>query len=386
MKRRLVIVTEIISPYRIPLFNALAQEEGIDPYVIFLSQTDPGLRQWRVYKDEIRFPYCVLPSWRRRIGKYNGLLNRGLSRALRSAKPDMILCGGYSYVASWQALAWARFHQVPFFLWSESCAQDQRRGHAPVEFLKGHFLRRCSGFVVPGRSAQDYLRSWGVREELIFTAPNAVDNDFFSRGAVVVQQEETRYRNELSLPERYFLFAGRLVQEKGVFDLLAAYAGLGTSVRENVGLVFAGDGAARQKLQAQALSISPGVITFAGFVHRELLPAYYALADSLVLPTYSDPWGLVVNEAMACGLPVIVSGVAGCAADLVRDQWNGILVSAGDVLSLSNAMQSIASQAGLVTTMGAHSAEHIQQYSPQAWSEGIVRAVESTPAAPRYRK
>src|SRR5437667_9332675 len=126
MKRRLVIITEIISPYRIPLFNALAQEPAIDPHVIFLSETDPGLRQWCVYKEEIKFSYEVLPSWRRRIGKYNALLNRGVGGALRRASPDVIVCGGYSYVASWQALRWARARKVPFLLWSESALQDGR--------------------------------------------------------------------------------------------------------------------------------------------------------------------------------------------------------------------------------------------------------------------
>ncbi len=136
MKRRLVILTEIISPYRIPLFNALAQNPEIDLHVIFLAETDPSLRQWQVYKEEIKFSYGVLPSWRKRLGKYNVLLNRGLARALSAAAPDVVLCGGYSYVASWQALRWARAHDVPFLLWSESNLQDFRRGHALVEFLK----------------------------------------------------------------------------------------------------------------------------------------------------------------------------------------------------------------------------------------------------------
>src|ERR1035438_2597723 len=124
MTRRLVIITEIISPYRIPLFNALAHNGGVDPHLIFLAETDPNLRQWRVYKEEIGFSYEVLPSWRKRVGKYNVLWNRGLARALRSTSPDAILCGGYNYLASWQALLWARLHNVPFLLWSESTVQD----------------------------------------------------------------------------------------------------------------------------------------------------------------------------------------------------------------------------------------------------------------------
>ncbi len=378
MKRRLVILTEIISPYRIPLFNALARHAEIDLHVIFLAETDPTLRQWQVYKEEIQFSYQVLASWRRRLRKYNMLLNRGVFRALDASAPDVILCGGYSYVASWQSLAWARRRKVPFFLWSESNAEDLRRGHAIVEFLKSEFLRQCSGFVVSGRAAQEYLcEHKKVKEEIIFTAPNAVDNDLFRAAATAARKNAAKRRRELGLPERYFLFAGRLVREKGVFELLSAYAKLEESTRRQVGLVLVGDGVCRQELEAAASSVSPGVIRFAGFAQREQLAIYYALAEMLVLPTYADTWGLVVNEAMACGLPVILSRAAGCASELVKENWNGLLVLPRDVSSLTLAMQTLAAQPELCAAMGANSAQHILQYSPEEWSRGIGRMVEA---------
>ncbi len=377
MKRRLAILTEIISPYRIPLFNALAGLEEVDLQVIFLAETDPELRQWPVYREEIKFPYVVLQSWRKRVGRYNLLLNRGVGSALGTAAPNAILCGGYNYLASWRALFWARSRRIPFLLWSESNLQDQRHGHAAVEMLKEEFFRLCSGFVVPGKSAAEYLRVHKIKDELIFTAPNAVDNDFFAAGAAAACQHGDEYRRELSLPDRYFLFVGRLVAEKGVFDLLAAYAKLDERMRQRVGMVFVGDGAARAQLEREAAMISPGVIKFAGFTHREQLVTYYALAEMLILPTHTDTWGLVVNEASACGLPVILSSVAGCAADLVRENWNGLLISPKDVTSLVSAMQGLASDPSLRATMGANSAAHIARYSPQEWSQGIVRAIMS---------
>jgi glycosyltransferase involved in cell wall biosynthesis len=377
MKRRLVILTEIISPYRIPLFNALAQHEEVDLHVIFLSETDPNLRQWQVYKEEIKFSYEVLPAWRKRIGRYNALLNRGVGRALTAAAPDVILCGGYSYVAAWQALLWARVHNTPFLLWSESNLQDQRRGHVLVEFLKNEFLHRCGGFVVPGQSAREYLQAHRIKEDLIFIAPNAVDNDFFAAAAAAVRRNAAARRKELILPDRYFLFAGRLVREKGVFELLSAYAKLDERLRQQIGLVFVGDGPSRRQLEEQAVSISPGEVRFAGFAHREQLAAYYALAEILILPTYTDPWGLVVNEAMACGLPAIVSRVAGCAADLVKENWNGLLIPPRDISSLATALESLGSRLEECEAMGANSRQHIALYSPVEWSLGIVRALAS---------
>ncbi|MFY9906091.1 MAG: hypothetical protein WAK62_13145, partial [Terriglobales bacterium] len=140
---RLVILTEIIAPYRIPVFNALAGQPGIDLHVIFLAETNATLRQWRVYKDEIGFSYQVLPSWRLRFGGIELLVNRGVSAALNKADPEVILCGGYNYAASWSALLWARRRGVRFVLWSESNRYDARRELRSVEFLKAYFLRRC---------------------------------------------------------------------------------------------------------------------------------------------------------------------------------------------------------------------------------------------------
>src|ERR1700756_2882041 len=100
MKVRLTLVTEIIAPYRIPVFNALASRADIDLQVVFLAETDPTLRQWVVPKGEIRFSYQILPSYRLRMGTSSLLVNRGLSRALRAARPEVILCGGYNYPAS----------------------------------------------------------------------------------------------------------------------------------------------------------------------------------------------------------------------------------------------------------------------------------------------
>jgi len=375
MTRRLVILTEIISPYRIPLFNCLAQESEVSVHVIFLAENDPGLRQWKVYKDEIKFSYEVLPSWRRRVGNFNVLLNGNVFRALRKAAPDVILCGGYNYIASWQTLLWARVQNIPLLLWSESNQYDVRGGKAPIEWLKSEFLRSCSGFVVPGRAAMEYLLSHKINQDKIFTAPNAVDNELFASAAFSARQNAASKRRELGLPDRYILFVGRLVPEKGIFELLNAYSCLDEEVRQQVGLVFVGDGPSRQKLQEQAAAVCPGAIRFPGFAQREELPDYYALAAMFVLPTYTDTWGLVVNEAMACSLPVIVSRVAGCTPDLITEKWNGLLIPPRDVCSLTSAIRSLALQPDLCATMGAHAALHIARYSPKAWSVAIAGVV-----------
>jgi len=187
MSRKIVILTEIIAPYRIPVFNVLARRLGLDLHVIFLAETDETLRQWRVYRNEICFSHQILPSRRWRAGRNSFLINRGLWPALNKRKPKVIICGGYNYAASWEALWWAkRRHRAEFVLWSESNSHDARAGKPWVERLKGFFLRKCDRFVVPGKASFEYLKSHGSAEENIITAPNAVDNSLFATQAAKV--------------------------------------------------------------------------------------------------------------------------------------------------------------------------------------------------------
>ena len=244
MTRRLVILTEIIAPYRIPVFNALAARGDVDPHVIFFSENDPSLRQWQVYRDEIRFSYEVLPGWRRRLGKYNILLNWGMRSALGKARPDAIVCAGYSYLASWQAALWARRHAVPLLLWTESNSRDIRRNHLAVEFMKRRFLGLCRAFAAAGKSSREDLLALGASSESIYIAPDAVDVQFFSTLAAKAREHAENLRASHGLPSHYFLCVGRLVREKGVFDLLSAYATLDEYTRSQIGLVFVGDGPA----------------------------------------------------------------------------------------------------------------------------------------------
>lgn len=376
MSCRLVVITEIIAPYRIPVFNSLAHETGIELHVIFLAETDPTQRQWLVHKEEIQFSFEILPSWRRRIHGHNLLLNWGMDSALRLGSADAIVCGGYNYLASWEALRWARRNRVPFLLWVESTARDLRSGSIFLESLKKRFVEQCDGFVAAGKSSFEYLNSYGVQNDAIFIAPNAVDTDFFKHAAEQARCKESENRRRLHLPNRYFLFVGRLVKEKGIFDLLEAYAMLAPELREQMSLVLVGDGIARTELEKRGAAIKPGLVQVAEFLQREALAAFYALAETFVFPTYSDPWGLVVNEAMACGLPVICSGAAGCAADLV-DRRNGRVVSAGAISELASALEELANNPQLRSSMGQASMEKIQAYSPHVCAAGMARAALS---------
>jgi glycosyltransferase involved in cell wall biosynthesis len=371
---RVALLTEIISPYRIPVFNALARQKGIELHVIFLAETDPTQRRWLVYKDEIEFSCEVLPAWRRRRAGWHILVNRGMWSALRRFRPNSILCGGYNYPAFWEALAWAKFHSVPFAAWIESTSRDQRNPSVLTEFVKRQFIRNCSSFAVPGKSSFEYVTSMGVSAERIHTAPNAVDIRRFANLARSAREREAQCRAELGLPPRYFVYAGRVTREKGVFQLLEAYTQLEPELRSKVGLVLVGEETARDELMKNAAKVYPGTVIFPGFAQRDQLAAFYALAEVLVFPTLSDTWGLVVNEAMACGLPIIATDVAGCTADLVHDGENGYVIPVADVVKLAEAMAAFARDPQLASRMGELSARLIEGFSPECCAAGLATA------------
>jgi glycosyltransferase involved in cell wall biosynthesis len=373
MKPRLLILTEIIAPYRIPVFNALAVREEFDLHIVFLSETDASLRQWRVYREEIQFSYEVLRSFRRRIAGFNALVSRGVRGALDRYRPDVIVAGGYSYLAMWQAQRWAHGRGVPFLLWSESNLMDARKNLPWVQFTKRKFVEGCQGFVVPGTSAAEYLVSFGVRREKIYNAPNAVDVERFAKCAEKARKDPCR-REQLELPPQFFVYVGRFVRSKGIYDLLEAYAKLPEETRRVAGLVLVGAGEEREGLVYRSKEIPVGRILFPGFVERDELANFYALSNALVFPTHSDPWGLVVNEAIACGLPVIATDVAGCTADLVCDGANGYVVSVGKPELLSQAMLRLVNDPELRERMGRASASRSQSFTPQIWADGVVRA------------
>ena len=378
-----VLITELVAPYRIPVLNELARLLEGRLHVVFMSDTDTTMRQWQVYKEEISFSYEILPFWRRRMGRFHVLLNWGMWRCLRRNSPQAIICGGYNYLATWTALLWARAHGRRFVLWTESTAREQRGSHYLPELAKHCFIRGCDGFAAAGKSQVDYLVQLGAPPSAVITAPDAVDTDLFAKRAAEAKADATQRRQQIGVPDKYFLFAGRLIELKGVFDLLAAYSQLDEGLRREFGLVFVGHGVAREQLIARAASLRPGDVRVIDFRNRDELAAYYALATAFVFPTHSDPWGLVINEAMACGLPVVVSDAAGCAAELVRDGWNGFVVRVGDMEGIARVMTRIVVE-DLGETMGRRSIERIQYYSPTACAAGLAAAAEGGVGAKQW--
>ena len=347
--RRVVLLTEIPAPYRISLFNALA--ERVELTVLFLRERHPE-RPYRLHEEELRFEWHLLSGRHVLTRRWWLVLNRGVVGALRRARPDAALLGGWNQPAFWVALAWVRARRVPAILWVESTGRDRRSGR--LEPAKRMLLRAATAFVVPGAASREYLLGLGVAEERIAVAPNAVDPAIFRAPA----ERDARERPVV-------LAVGRLSAEKGLDVLLRAADGL------DVDVVLAGTGPEEQRLRALA---GPHV-RFLGHVDRDELPHLYASADMLAMPSRSEPWGMVLNEGALAGLPLVATDAAGAAHDLIEDGANGFRVPAGNAAALRDALRRLAEDPELRARMGVRSAEIGRRFTPAAWADAVAEVV-----------
>lgn len=346
---RLALLTEIPAPYRIPLFNALA--ERVDLRVLFLAERDPRRPFYEAHADERRYDHRVLGGPRLRRGGRWLVLSRGVLRELARFRPDAVAVGGWHQPAFWLALAYCRLRRVPLLVWIESTARDARSESRVLALARSLLLRGAAGAFVPGRASEEYARSLGV--ELIETAPNAIDGTIFARAVVDRSGREGCT----------FLYAGRLDPEKGLDVLLEAF-------RDVPGeLVVVGSGSEEAALRA----LAGERVRFEPPRDRDGLLELYAEADVFVLPSRSEPWGMVLNEAAAAGLPIVATEEAGAAHDLVEDGVNGFRVRAGDVGALRDRLRLLAEDPDLRARAGARSRELATRFTPEAWANGVAR-------------
>ena len=294
-------------------------------------------------------------------------------RALSRLKPRLVLVPGYYTLPGIATAIWARVHGANSVLMSESCAFDHiRTGWR--EQLKSFGLRALFNWAVTGgRAHVAYLSQLGFPSERVTGFYDVVDNSFFADGSTRLRQKPVATRGEFGVEQSpYFLYVGRLAEEKNVATLLSswiAYRHAGGSWP----LVLVGDGPESLPLRWSAAASPFGNdVIFAGLQSSSELLPFYSFAGCFVLPSSREPWGLVVNEAMAAALPVLVSNRCGCAADLVAEGKNGFSfdpLDAGELSDLLRRMEDLTEEKR--REMGEASAQTIQVFSPQSFGRSI---------------
>jgi glycosyltransferase involved in cell wall biosynthesis len=281
---------------------------------------------------------------------------------------DAFVVPGWALRSYWQALRACRRRGVPVLVRGDSQLGGQRNN--AVRFAKAlafsHLLRRFDGFLYVGQRNREYLLHYGVPAGRLFFSPHCVDNDAFAAASSGTDRRRGRRR---------VLFVGKLIGRKHPADLLHAVARLGDKA---VQIAFAGSGELEPELRQIAAASSVDA-DFMGFVNQSELPAVYASADLLVLPSDSqETWGLVVNEAMACGIPAVVSDAVGCGPDLIEAGKTGATFPFGDTAALAAAIRNVLSFHPEQTRR--HLAAKMALYSPARAAGAVVDAATTLAA------
>jgi glycosyltransferase involved in cell wall biosynthesis len=300
-----------------------------------------------------------------------------IARALDEFDPQVVVCVGYSDPEISRAMSWALRRKVPLVVCSDSTYDDEPRT-AAREIVKRRLAAAFDAALVAGERAQDYLVSLGFKPQHLFRFWDVVDNLHFERGAAHARRHAAIERARLRLPARYFLCVARFVPKKNLLRLLRAFAryvaGAGS---EAWSLVLSGSGPEEAGLRAQVATAGlEAHVHFPGFLQYGDLPACYGLAEALVLPSETDQWGLVVNEAMAAGLPALVSSRCGCTPDLIREGKNGFVLDPRDEQAMAARLgQFAAMPESARVDMGRQSQEVIAPFSPAAFGAGLEGAI-----------
>jgi glycosyltransferase involved in cell wall biosynthesis len=284
-------------------------------------------------------------------------------------------------------MRWAVRKGIPYLLRCDHTPLKivTKRGNRPMRWvatrgrLVRYFTRRSAGALTIGSENDRFWAYYGIPPERRFFAPFAVKNELFTETADLARSRKDQLRAELGIPQgRLLIFAGRFVEEKNLPRLIEA---MRLAERERLLLLLVGDGPLRTQVERAATAHAPGRVFFTPFRAQADLAKMYAMADGLVLPSVLDGWGLVVNEAMAAGLPVLVSTACGCAPDIVRPNENGFLFDPHRVDSIAGALMAFAdlSDADLAR-FGEKSRELIQDWNYGTAVEGVRRALEAVSA------
>ena len=385
---RLAAVTSHVIPYRAPLFRRLAAEPWLELEVLYChdygvrpQDSAWGLRNFTWEGDftagyRSRLLRNVSP--RPKVSTLGGEINPELVSILFGGRYDAVIFEGWHTVTALAGLLLGNVSPTPILLQCEATLSTQPRSALRAlakPLAMRALLRAPAAFLALGTKNRAFYAHHGVGEERIFPFPYTVDVAWFTAEAERLAEERRRLRADLGFSDRetLFLFVGQMLPRKDPLGLVAAYKAL-RAQRDDVGLVMVGSGPELDRVRAAADGV-PGA-RIEGFKNVSALPLYYALADVFVLPSFEETWGLVVNEAMCFGLPVISTWTMGSTFDLVDGRDTGIVVNAGKTDELHAAMTALAADPDRRRQMGARARATIGQWTYEEDAAGLRAAAE----------
>ncbi|HZR91599.1 MAG TPA: glycosyltransferase family 4 protein [Gaiellaceae bacterium] len=378
---RVAFVSPEPTPYRAPLLDLVAARPELDLTVVYAARTVAD-RSWSVrLAHRAVFLRGVSVPGLRGLLRHDYPVTPGIWRALRRARPDCVVVSGWSTFAAQAAIAWCRTRRVPYLLLVESHDAGPKAvwRRAVKRAVVPPLVRGAAGLLVVGSLARESVLAQGADPARVRVFANTVDVPAYAAraDALAGRREELRAALGVRPDDVALLSVARLAPEKGLDVLLRAAA----KARDGrLAAVLVGVGPERGRLDRLAGELGVRAILAGGRSADGVLEAY-AAADVFCLLSTHEPWGVVVNEAAACGLPLVLSDRVGAAADLLRDGENGVLVPAGDVDAAAAALRALAADPTLRSRMGARSRELAAPlgYGPSV--ENLLAAVREATAS-----
>jgi len=384
--RRIGILASHPIQYHAPLFRLLALCQDVKIRVYFCH--NPGPRQQGIgfgvpFEWDLELTSGYAHEWLRNCAPkpsltfFGGCNTPDLPGIIRREQFDAFIVHGWNNLSCWQAFRGCRQTGTPLLVRGDSQlgAQQSPFRRKLKDLCYPTFIRKFDVCIATGSRSAEYFEHFGAKRIII--SPHIVDNSWFSERAEKARANRKALRSKWGLAEDafVFLFAGKFEPKKRPMDLIHSFARIESLRSQKAALLMVGDGILRPECEALARSNNLP-LRFAGFLNQTEMPQAYAAADCLVLCSDGrETWGLVVNEAMACGLPAIVSDQCGCAPDLIVEGKTGFTYPCGDVPALARLMSWLAQNPDQVHVFGQNAFGHIQNFSPERAAEIIVDCV-----------
>ena len=385
MSLRLGVLATHPIQYFSPLYRRLAGTPGVAPTVYYAHRptaAEQGIGfgvpfEWDV--DLLSgYDHRFLANVAARPGTehFAGCDTPEIAEVIRRERFDAFLVMGWQVRSYWQAMLACHRSGTPVLVRSDSQLPTDRNPwkRTVKRALYPRFLGRVAAGLATGTRSAEYLRYYGAPR--VVRSPHFVDNARFRASAETARVRRAELRRGWGIPDDAFvlLFAGKLVPKKRPLDVVRAVAQHGG---RDVRVLVAGEGELRRELEREAERLGVG-LHVAGFMNQSRIAEAYAASDALVLPSDArETWGLVVNEAMASGLPVLVSRDAGCSVDLVDEGRTGHAFDCGDVAGLSRLVAALAADPARVRAMGDAASAHIEAYSVEAAADGVLEGCDA---------
>ncbi|MFN3405696.1 MAG: glycosyltransferase family 4 protein [Cytophagaceae bacterium] len=388
-KKKIYFLISHPIQYFSPLFKKLAEDESLDFMVLYCSDENVkghfdkqfGVTfAWDIpVLNGYNYNFLKNHSWKPSI--YNGffgLINFSLIKILKGNKDTILIIHGWNRFTMILGLIIAKLRGIKVYLRAENPFKQEIKKKKINILIKKIFLGQLifplfDKILYIGHQNKEFYRFYGVPEKKLIFTPYCIDNDRFLSYYKLNFQNKENLKVKLGLPLDHIiiLFAGKFISKKNPFDLLKAFEELNLG---NVTLVMVGDGELRKELESYVNTKEIRNIVFTGFKNQTEIPEYYLISDIFVLPSgIGETWGLVINEAMNFGLPIISSDLVGCSNDLVLHGKNGFIFQEGNINQLSRYLKILVLNDDFRQEAGKLSADIISDYSYDKVIEGIVK-------------